>query len=943
MEELQLFRLIGTTDIKRILCSQVYEKYVVYWEDIERVFPGVKYVQVNGAAVNMMRDQNQNRDVPYRIQHYPGVELDVVLSTTGGCDRAGSSVTTASLSPTDGPTGVSTSAPFSTSTTESIVVDISSDTPLLDPQGGGKMVSRTTLSSKQVVLPAQKESLESEIEQRLISFSPEVQAQVLLSNSYNSMVQAIKKGQVEQSNRLMGCLLKLKDALDKNSELTAWNYGLTTENNILVTQMVEMQRALDAKQDEMKQLQIQALSQLALLQKQVQAVLTQTYELHEYPIPRLFVVLPQDSTGWNRLNSHSPKFRLYFLCECGEHTKSKNSKSKIPHHIHLAKHEGYDIARPTEFFDQYGSYVLTILRMLKFGISVAGVIVPAVSHLVRTDFLDQTCVTIQLLERTIMPGMNQVIEYLEKTSVDESQTIDGIMNNEALEGADLRKLDTFLKNKDGNKVLGNLYRTVTSDGHVKWVCIDHYRENYQSKAAESFRDAMKAFEGSFDESVGRVEVKVRSPFQAEQFYMALEKARSVYELKIEIFWDATYNDFNRLQDTVLKTNVGVFELQCYKFKIPTSDILNWSKRYDPIIDIMRHPSIQSFAYPNTRTDFFKRSNLLSRNDNFSNLRYLEIDLIGLDAVVPNLKCLVSKASQLKRLILQTCWSQIPTVYSAIVEHQTCPVTFKYINELLMRILPPSEESQQSEASLQDLAHLFRVYGRHIEAINLRGVELDNSVMDAFAEGIQNGSRLRELPMESVDRTLGAKCIKNLAKIVAQSEVRELIIDLKDEEERVVVMETIPWRHIRELNIELKQSTQERGAMKALVHSMERVSERVELEYFRLYCSTTSGGMSLAEEELLRTFVSSTSLKHLILDTTMTLKQILSVIKSIDVTRLQHVTLRTGDFHSTRVQSILDSLRHATELVTICLIDAIITEEQVEQMKAKGILLSNEYD
>ncbi|KAG0001015.1 hypothetical protein BGZ65_003863, partial [Modicella reniformis] len=214
--EFQLFRLIGTTDIKRILCSQVEGKNVVYWEDIEDVFPGVKFVQVNGAAVNKMRDQNQTRAVPHRIQHYPDVELDVVLSTTGGGNHMEPPVTTA----------------------------------------------RTTLSFKQVVVRAQKKALESEIEQRLISsFSSEVQAQVRASNGYNSMVQEIKEVIEEKSNELKGCLLKLDDSLAKITELT-------TENNTLAAQMIEMQRALDAKQDEMKELQIQALGQLALLQKQ---------------------------------------------------------------------------------------------------------------------------------------------------------------------------------------------------------------------------------------------------------------------------------------------------------------------------------------------------------------------------------------------------------------------------------------------------------------------------------------------------------------------------------------------------------------------------------------------------------------------------------------------------------------------------------------------------
>ena len=112
---------------------------------------------------------------------------------------------------------------------------------------------------------------------------------------------------------------------------------------------------------------------MAVLQNRVQAVLTQTYELHEYAIPRLFIVLPQYPSGWDLLQLFTEKYRLYFLCECGEHTRAASSNSSIPHTIHLAKHEGYEINRPNEFFEQYSPYILTILKMLKFGLSVASV------------------------------------------------------------------------------------------------------------------------------------------------------------------------------------------------------------------------------------------------------------------------------------------------------------------------------------------------------------------------------------------------------------------------------------------------------------------------------------------------------------------------------------------------------------------------------------------
>ncbi|KAF9955571.1 hypothetical protein BGZ72_003595, partial [Mortierella alpina] len=64
----------------------------------------------------------------------------------------------------------------------------------------------------------------------------------------------------------------------------------------------EMSKLVLVHQEEMKQLQTQALRQLAELQHRVKAVLTQTYELHEYPIPRLFVVLPEDPSKWDAIN-----------------------------------------------------------------------------------------------------------------------------------------------------------------------------------------------------------------------------------------------------------------------------------------------------------------------------------------------------------------------------------------------------------------------------------------------------------------------------------------------------------------------------------------------------------------------------------------------------------------------------------------------------------------
>ncbi|KAF9943879.1 hypothetical protein BGZ65_000061, partial [Modicella reniformis] len=54
--------------------------------------------------------------------------------------------------------------------------------------------------------------------------------------------------------------------------------------------------------------QKEALDRLAIIHNHGQVLLTQTYELHEYPIPRLFIVLPKDPGLRGELNPFSEPF-----------------------------------------------------------------------------------------------------------------------------------------------------------------------------------------------------------------------------------------------------------------------------------------------------------------------------------------------------------------------------------------------------------------------------------------------------------------------------------------------------------------------------------------------------------------------------------------------------------------------------------------------------------
>ncbi|KAG0203191.1 hypothetical protein BGX31_003406, partial [Mortierella sp. GBA43] len=235
--------------------------------------------------------------------------------------------------------------------------------------------------------------------------------------------------------------------------------------------------------------------------------------------------------------------------------------------------------------------------------------------------------------------------------------------------------------------------------------------NYQSKSVQSFRDVVASLDGSFDENTGRVKVILPSKVQASQFYSALEKAKSVYELEIWFAdWYMSYNEFKDLRDAIFKTNVGILRLPD-----PASrpDLLNLRRLYNPIQDIMRHTSIRSM-YLGLSGNFFFHSTLSTRNDDFSNLRNLEMIMKFYDEFTSNfsgLRHLLSRAPNLKSLTLYLLEKDVLEIYNGIVEYQTYPIEIRKWSdkaEAFLYIPYPKSESDSPLRSFEDLVLRFGV-------------------------------------------------------------------------------------------------------------------------------------------------------------------------------------------------------------------------------------------
>ncbi|KAF8940014.1 hypothetical protein BGZ58_008059 [Dissophora ornata] len=546
-----------------------------------------------------MTDDDFNDLNPPRISYYPGVVLRVIVENR---DHGINTFSTA-LSGTDTrPSIAGAHGPF-----PSVAVSIELEEEFTGDIGTGSLSHPglfTTKDSQEVVEDAYQAALqlaghsiatsESSVKTHtVLSQRLSDSQEQLFCHGFNEFLepyfQAMMSGQIVQAT-------DIKESMGEHFGRLQFEIE---KSRVIQEQNLQLQRQMQEMQLRILRMQEQTLDRLAIIHNRIQTVITQTYELHEYPIPRLFIILPKERRKRDKLSKPFTKqFRLFFLCECGAHTKVDGSK--MSHDIHLAKHDGYDIDRPDDFFEKYGSYVLTMLQMVKYGFIAAGVAVPALSNFKLVEGIDAIQQSIDFSKKTIGAMVDESIKFIQEETSDTNRGIRiateqaDLDKQEVLEGADLRQLESHLAINDKGRVLGNLYRIVTSEGHVKWVCMDHYRDIYQQSAINDLKEIIEANSGSFVEEEGKIEVYFHSRTLVKQFYEAMVKARCIQELTISLYWDVTGDDLQTFATAVTKANVVKLDLRGCSAWGQMEGIE--STLFEPVWQLMSNGRIQSMSF-----------------------------------------------------------------------------------------------------------------------------------------------------------------------------------------------------------------------------------------------------------------------------------------------------------------------------------------------------------
>ncbi|KAK3829187.1 MAG: hypothetical protein J3Q66DRAFT_410698 [Benniella sp.] len=560
------------------------ERFVL-WEDIQATFKSASYITNDGEVVLFMVDDNFNHLIPRRISYYPGVVLDIVVSASGQSTHP---------------------LPEISSQVSGIAVTIVGSPNLATEncnhiharENGEAVFSRSTLET----CTCTKHTHTCEMASTAGSSSNIALGRTQGHGNYGNHVDTVTTAQVMDKNPDPQSSMLITEAQQPCQLVKRSSGGINASDNLTRTSTVtDTLNNSNSTQDATFLLMQKVLENQAVFARQV-------LQLHQYPIPRLFVVLPKPKRKRDViLKPFRKQFRLFFLCDCGSHTESGNDIHR--HKIHLAMHEGYDLDNVDEFFKKYGSYVLTIMKMLKIGFTVAGVVVPGLAHLGIVQGIESTAKTLDMVSRNCRPLLDDASTSLKNQIKGDNDLVEraskpsgmDFSNLKALCGSELRQLESFLRHRDPGRVLGNLNPIVTRDGDVRWVCNNHHPDK-SAVVTQDFAAIVRAYNGDVSQDSTFFDVVIKSPDQAKKLYDRM--VPGIRFLTIMLEWEVAQEDLRTLELAV--TGAGITELILgIRFRKSRHGVVK--NMYNPIVQLMCNGHLRFLVMLNS-AGFYQRIN-----------------------------------------------------------------------------------------------------------------------------------------------------------------------------------------------------------------------------------------------------------------------------------------------------------------------------------------------
>ncbi|KAG0342019.1 hypothetical protein BG000_007212 [Podila horticola] len=248
----------------------------------------------------------------------------------------------------------------------------------------------------------------------------------------------------------------------------------------------------------------------------------------ELSAPRLFIVLP-DLTTWEDSDPATHRFRLYFLCDFKFDKMSTNSTAEETQSIHFSHHEGYnlDLEQTAKFFQQYGHYALTVLRMVKDGFSDYQYNIPKLETIPGLNSI-RSATGQPFIKTYIEACVNKAITYLQNHSTKQRRLAPW------LNARNTQRLGTFLHHQtDSDKKVGGLHLSIQNSS-ARWLC--KYHAYSPLDIPRGYNIVQEGWE--IDRSQNRIFKALATFDEAKVFLGDITYVKQLFEVSVTLGWKA---------------------------------------------------------------------------------------------------------------------------------------------------------------------------------------------------------------------------------------------------------------------------------------------------------------------------------------------------------------------------------------------------------------------
>ncbi|CAO3568769.1 unnamed protein product [Mortierella alpina] len=399
-------------------------------------------------------------------------------------------------------------------------------------------------------------------------------------------------------------------------------------------------------------------------------------QLQLYPVPRRFYVLCQKDSLL------CEKLQLHLLCECGIYdddsisrpAQEKTVASQLDDiafdattetmRTHLSNHGGYLIKDYKPFCQDYGTYVLSVLRCLQFGLLIAGVVVPALTSVNITGWFtvmqsaanynnpswsDPYAKAMNFVASRCEAGTRQQLLETPSTETELPEPLDGPL---------YRQFKHLLQETlDRAGVYGGLTVAFCNrSGRLKWVCKDHVEPSVNGKSLlDSLETVVSAMKGvSLDRSTRELNIDLTTNNKADKkamraLYKALIAAPGVKAATIQLGPSTSESEFDKIVKALGIANVPLITLDGDRVD-KGSD--SWYKRVLRLMVNKRCRALHLIGFPG----FFDNSLDVDIERSYQ-LQSLHLDFsIDLDRHIAQLKNMLHHCPALKQLTIRSLYN-----------------------------------------------------------------------------------------------------------------------------------------------------------------------------------------------------------------------------------------------------------------------------------------------